>query len=139
MKRDAILYQIFQRFPNLLFTLIEKPPDQAQGYRFESVEVKEPSFRIDGVFLPREVAEIRTVYFAEFQFQSDEGLYHRFFCELLQYLYRNQDRYDDWYGVLIFPSRSLEPQNTKVHRSLLRSDQVQRLYLDELGEPSQQP
>lgn len=139
MKRDAILYQIFQRFPSLLFTLLDQPPEQAKGYRFESVEVKEPSYRIDGVFLPPEDAAVRTVYFAEFQFQSDEGLYHRFFCESLQYLYRNQTLYDDWYGVLIFPSRSLEPKDTTIHRALLQCDQVQRIYLNELGESEQQP
>lgn len=139
MRRDAIFYQIFQRFPGLLFTLLEHPPSQARGYRFESVEVKEPTFRIDGVFLPPENALPRVVYFAEFQFQKDESLYHRFFSESLLYLHRNQSLYDDWYGVVIFPSRSLEPSDTTIHRSLLNSPQVQRIYLDELGDPNQQP
>lgn len=138
VRRDAIFYQIFQRFPGLLFTLLEQPPEQARGYRFESVEVKEPTFRIDGVFLPPEDASPRIVYFAEFQFQKDESLYHRFFSESLLYLHRNQSLYDDWYGVVIFPSRSLEPANTTIHRSLLNSPQVQRIYLDELGDPNQQ-
>ena len=139
MRRDAIFYQIFKRFPSLLFTLLEHPPEQAQGYRFESVEVKEPTFRIDGVFLPPEDASRRIVYFAEFQFQEDELLYHRFFSESLLYLRRNPMLYDDWYGVVIFPYRSLEPANTTIHRSLLNGPQVQRFYLDEMGDPSQQP
>jgi predicted transposase/invertase (TIGR01784 family) len=139
MRRDAIFYQIFKRFPSLLFTLLEHPPEQAQGYRFESVEVKEPTFRIDGVFLPPEDAASRVVYFSEFQFQPDEVLYHRFFSESLQYLYRNPTLYDDWYGVVIFPSRSMEPANTTIHRSLLNGPQVQRFYLDEFGDPNQQP
>ena len=54
------------------------------------------------------------------------------------YLHRNPYLYNDWYGVVIYPSRSLEPSNTTLHRSLLDSLQVQRLYLDELGEPNQQ-
>ncbi|NJN38715.1 MAG: Rpn family recombination-promoting nuclease/putative transposase [Acaryochloridaceae cyanobacterium CSU_3_4] len=139
MRRDAIFYQIFKRFPSLLFTLLEHPPEQARGYRFESVEVKEPTFRIDGVFLPPEDAASRVVYFSEFQFQSDELLYHRFFSESLLYLRRNPTLYDDWYGVVIFPSRSMEPSNTTIHRSLLNGPQVQRFYLDELGDPNQQP
>lgn len=139
MRRDAIFYQLFQRFPSLFFTLLDQPPEQAQGYRFESVEVKEPTFRIDGVFLPPEGASPRILFFSEVQFQKDESLYHRFFSESLLYLYRNQTRYDDWYGVVIFPSRSLEPENTRIHRSLLNGPQVQRLYLDELGSPNQQP
>ena len=139
VRRDAIFYDIFQRFPSLLFTIVDQPPAQGQGYRFESVEVKEPDFRIDGVFLPPANAAVRMVYFAEFQFQKDEGLYHRFFCEVLLYLYRNQDLYDDWYGVLIFPSRSLEPKDTTIHKPLIESNKVQRIYLDELGDPQGQP
>ncbi|MFM7425128.1 MAG: Rpn family recombination-promoting nuclease/putative transposase [Elainella sp.] len=138
MKRDAIFYQLFQRFPSLFFTLIDQPPEQVNGYRFESVEVKEPTFRIDGVFLPPETASPKVVYFAEVQFQKDESLYDRFFSESLLYLYRNRRRYDDWYGVLIFHSRKLEPTNTTLHRSLLNGPQVRRIYLDELGDPAQQ-
>ncbi|MDX2240611.1 MAG: Rpn family recombination-promoting nuclease/putative transposase [Leptolyngbyaceae cyanobacterium bins.302] len=139
MKRDAIFYTIFQRFPSLLFELVDRPPPQAHQYRFESVEVKEPTFRIDGVFLPPDDASPKIVFFAEVQFQKDEALYHRFFSESLLYLYRNQPLYDDWYGVLIFPDRTLEPTNTTIHRSLLNGSQVQRIYLNELGDPNQQP
>jgi predicted transposase/invertase (TIGR01784 family) len=118
--------------------MLDQPPAQIQGYRFESVEIKEPTFRIDGVLLPPENATAQTVYFAEFQFQKDESLYHRFFSESLLYLYRNQFLYDDWYGVVIFPFRSLEPIHTAIHRSLLNGPQVKRIYLNELGDPNQQ-
>lgn len=139
MKRDSIYYQIFKRFPALIFELVDDRPEQAQNYRFESVEVKETSFRIDGVFLPPEGATPRTIFFAEVQFQSDEGLYHRFFTESMMYLNRNRSEYDDWYCVVIFPNRSLEPSNTRIHRMFLNSDQVQRIYLDELGTPNTLP
>lgn len=139
MRRDAIYYQVFKRFPSLLFTLLEHPPEQAQGYQFESIEVKEPTFRIDGVFLPPENSFPKVIYFAEMQFQPDEELYDRFFAESLLYLYRNPSIYDDWYGVVIFPSRKLEPKNTTIHRSLLNGPQVTRIYLDELGESGNQP
>ena len=139
MKRDSIYYQIFKRFPSLLFELIDYRTEQAQNYRFESVEVKETTFRIDGVFLPPKSATFRTVFFVEIQFQKDEALYHRFFTESMMYLNRNQSQYDDWYCVVIFPSRSLEPSDTRTHRIFLNSDQVQRIYLDELGTPNQQP
>ncbi|MBW4585223.1 Rpn family recombination-promoting nuclease/putative transposase [Aetokthonos hydrillicola Thurmond2011] len=139
MKRDSIYYQIFKRFPGLLFELVDHPPQQAQNYRFESVEVKETAFRIDGVFLPPVGVKPRIVFFAEVQFQKDEALYHRFFTELMMYLYRNRSQYDDWFCVVIFPSRSLEPSDQKTHRIFLNSDQVQRIYLDELGSADQQP
>jgi predicted transposase/invertase (TIGR01784 family) len=139
MRRDVIYYQIFKRFPSLLFTLLDHPPEQAQGYRFESIEVKEPDFRIDGVFLPPDNASPKIVYFAEFQAQRDDLLYDRLFSESMLYLRRNPQVYDDWYGVVIFTSRSVEPRNTHIHRSLLNGPQVRRIYLDELGDIDQQP
>jgi len=133
VKRDSIYYQIFKRFPALIFELVDYRPEQAQNYRFESVEVKETAFRIDGIFLPPEGATPRIIFFAEVQFQKDEALYHRFFTESMMYLNRNRGLYDDWYCVVIFPDRSLEPSDTRTHRLFLNSDQVQRIYLDELG------
>ncbi len=139
MKRDSIYYQIFKRFPGLLFELVDEPPEQAPNYRFESVEVKETAFRIDGVFLPPEGVTPRIIFFAEVQFQKDESLYHRLFTESMMYLNQNQGQYDDWYCVIIFPSRSLEPSDKTTHRIFLNSDQVQRIYLKELGAPERQP
>lgn len=95
MRRDAIFYTIFKRVPGLLFELVEQPPAEAASYRFESVEVKEPTFRIDGVFLPPPDATSQTIFFAEVQFQKDELLYHRFFSESMLYMYRNPSLYDD--------------------------------------------
>ncbi|MBC1236236.1 Rpn family recombination-promoting nuclease/putative transposase [Nostoc sp. 2RC] len=138
MRRDAIFYTLFKRVPGLLFELVEQPPAEAANYRFESVEVKEPTFRIDGVFLPPPDATSQIVFFAEVQFQKDELLYHRFFSESMLYMYRNATLYDDWYGVIILQSRSLEPEKTAIHRSLINSSQVQRIYLDELGNPDEQ-
>jgi predicted transposase/invertase (TIGR01784 family) len=139
LKTDTIYYQLFKRFPSLIFTLVEHQPERAREYRFESIEVKETSFRIDGVFLPPEGASPRIVYFAEVQFQDDESLYFRFFSESSVFLHRNQTLFDDWFGVFIFASRSIEPENVHIHRSMLNGPQVQRIYLDELGDPSEQP
>ena len=139
MRRDTIFYKLFKQFPGLLFELVDQPPPEAAGYQFESVEVKETAFRIDGVFLPPDNALSQVVFFAEVQFQKDEDLYHRFFSELFLFLYRHSIRYDDWSGVIIFPSRSLEPSNSTIHRALLESGQVRRVYLDELGDIRQQP
>ncbi|BAY78989.1 hypothetical protein NIES25_54690 (plasmid) [Nostoc linckia NIES-25] len=139
MRRDSIFYKLFKQFPGLLFELVDQPPPEAANYQFESVEVKETAFRIDGVFLPPANAVSKIVFFAEVQFQKDEDLYHRFFSELFLFLYRHSIRYDDWFGVLIFPSRSLEPSNLTIHRALLQSGQVRRVYLDELGDLRQQP
>jgi predicted transposase YdaD len=131
MRRDVLFYKLFKRFPALFFELIGQPVAIARHYRFDSVEVKEPTFRIDGVFLPLEAAPSKTIFFTEVQVRKDESLYDRCFAESMQYLHRNPV-YDDWYGVIIFRSRNTEPKNQHLHRSLLNGSQVKRIYLNEL-------
>ncbi|WP_264324743.1 Rpn family recombination-promoting nuclease/putative transposase [Romeriopsis navalis] len=46
MRRDSFFYKLFQQSPQLLFDLIPEPLRQPEGYQFDSVEVKETSFRI---------------------------------------------------------------------------------------------
>ncbi|MEO0808555.1 MAG: DUF2887 domain-containing protein, partial [Cyanobacteria bacterium J06643_4] len=94
MRRDTIFYQFFQRYPAIFFQLIGQPPEIAKGYQFDSVEVKEATFRIDGVLVPPEDAAERRIFFTEVQFQKDPTLYHRFFAEIFLYLYRHQGTYD---------------------------------------------
>ncbi len=48
MRRDTIFYQLFLRFPQLLFELVPTKPVDADQYVFEAIEVKETSFRKDG-------------------------------------------------------------------------------------------
>jgi len=139
MRRDSIFYKLFQQFPSVLFDLLETAPANATDYRFESVAVKEPKFEIDGVFLPPDNDRAGIVYFCEFQFQKDEQLYERLFGELFLYFYRNRRRYADWQAVLIYPSRNKEQTNFHPYRALLISDQVHRVYLNELGNIRQLP
>jgi predicted transposase/invertase (TIGR01784 family) len=133
MKRDSIFYKLFSQFPESLFELLEAPPDNAQAYRFDSVAVKEPKFEIDGVFLPPESAILGTVFFCEVQMQKDEELYERLFSESLLYFRQNRDRFADWQAVVIYPSARTEQFNAHPYRALIGSDQVHRVYLDELG------
>jgi predicted transposase/invertase (TIGR01784 family) len=139
MRRDPIFYQMFQRSPTLLFDLIGQQPSNADEYRFDAVAVKEPKFEIDGVFLPPESDESGVIYFCEIQFQKDEQLYERLFGESLLYFYRNCTRFSDWQAVVIYPSRSLEQSKLYPHRALLNSEQVHRIYLDELGDVQSLP
>ena len=138
MRRDSIFYKFFQETPTLLFELLEESPLNAEQYRFDSVAVKEPKFEIDGVFLPPD-AEPGVVYFCEVQFQRDELLYERLFGESFLYFYRNRQRFTDWQAVVIYPTRSTEQSETHPYRSLLNSNQVHLVYLDELGAIEQLP
>ena len=95
MKRDTIFYTFFQRSPTLLFDLIPNSPSNPEGYRFDSVAVKEPKFEIDGVFLPPEGA-LGPVYFCEVQMQTDEFLYERIFAETAQYFLNKPNHLRSW-------------------------------------------
>ncbi|MBT9317618.1 Rpn family recombination-promoting nuclease/putative transposase [Leptothoe spongobia] len=139
MRRDSLFYRLFQKSPSLLFDLLPVSPSDAAAYRFDSVAIKEPKFEIDGVFLPPEGGDNRTVYFCEVQFQKDEKLYERLFGESFLYFYRQRHRFDDWQAVIIYPARTTEQTQTHPYRALLASDQVHRIYLDELGDPQDLP
>ena len=139
MRRDSIFYKLFHQYPNLLFTLLTNPPENADEYRFDSVAVKEPKFEIDGVFLPPESENPGVVYFCEVQFQKDELLYERVFAESYLYFYRNRARFSNFQVAIIYPSRNLEQGDILPYSNLLNSSQVNRIYLDELGDIRQLP
>jgi predicted transposase/invertase (TIGR01784 family) len=139
MHRDSIFYALFQRTPSLLFDLLDNPPALAEQYRFESVAVKEPKFEIDGVFLPPTSQTPGTVFFAEVQMQKDPQLYERLFGESFLYFYRNRQYYSDWQAVVIYPEQSTEQTDTHPYRALLNSDQVHRVYLNQLGRMEELP
>jgi predicted transposase/invertase (TIGR01784 family) len=134
MRRDSIFYKIFQQSPHLLFELLPEVPVNSDAYRFDSVAVKEPKFEIDGVFLPPDTGTPGVIYLCEVQFQKDEMLYERLFSETFLYFYRNRARYSNWQAVTIYPSRKTEQLDTQPYQPLLDSNQVHRIYLDELGD-----
>jgi predicted transposase/invertase (TIGR01784 family) len=131
MHRDTIFFQLFQQFPTLLFELPPQPPDRADEYIFDSIEVKETSFRIDGVFIPPDATGI--VYICEVQFQLDPLLYERLVSEISIYTYRNRERFANWQAIVIYPSRSMEQSRLSTVEELLASGRIIRVYLDELG------
>jgi predicted transposase/invertase (TIGR01784 family) len=106
LKTDSLFYRIFQASPGILFELLGQSPDLAQGYRFDSVEVKQVAFRLDGVFLPKTDAIDQTIIFLEVQFQKDPNFYHRFFAEIHLFLKLHPSTFD-WMAVVIFPERSV--------------------------------
>lgn len=101
MKTDSIFYKLFQIAPGIFFELLGQSTTAGDGYEFKSVEVKQTSFRIDGVFLPTAEAASQTVYFVEVQFQKDQTLYQRLFGEI--FLYLQQHVTADWQAVVIYP------------------------------------
>ncbi len=137
MRRDTIFYQLFRQSPTLLFDLIDRPPADAERYVFESIEVKETSFRIDGVFIPPD--QLGLIYFCEVQFQLDELLYERMLSEISIYAYRHREQFFDWQAVVIYPSRNVEQYRLELVREFLVSGRIVPVYLDELGTSEELP
>ena len=130
MKTDTIFYRIFQSLPSIFFELINQPPKTAHIYQFSSVEVKQTSFRIDGVFLPK--AANQPIYFVEVQFQTDVNFYSRFFTEIFNYLDKTEFE-NDWRGVVIYPNPNIETKKTERYEEFLNSGRVTRIYLNQIS------
>ncbi|OAB61328.1 flagellar assembly protein H, partial [Leptolyngbya valderiana BDU 20041] len=131
MKTDSLFYRIFQQYPRSFFDLLNCPPSDAENYQFSSVEVKQLSFRLDGIFLPTDDTAERPFYLVEVQFQPDDSLYFRIFAELFVYLRQYQPPHP-WRVAVIYPTRNIEREHPHQFRELLASNRVFRLYLDEL-------
>jgi predicted transposase/invertase (TIGR01784 family) len=101
LKTDSIFYKLFQVFPDSFFQLIG---ESEKDYNFSSVEIKALSFRLDGVFLPKDEKSDRPINFVEVQFQRDDNIYYRFITE--NFLYLGQTKPGrDWQARLIFAAR----------------------------------
>jgi predicted transposase/invertase (TIGR01784 family) len=94
------------------------------------VEVKQLSFRLDGVFLPD--SEDKPIYFVEVQFQRDNYFYARFISEIYLYLYQNKLD-NPWQAVVIYPHRAIETPKTANYNYLFNAGKILRFYLDELS------
>lgn len=136
MKTDSLFYLMFQALPQLFFDLIARPIDSAALYRFDSVEVKETAFRLDGVFQPPADQPTWPLFFVEVQFQLDADFYSRLFSEIFLYL-RHHRPVHPWHAVALYPTRTLDPGTHQHYDVLLQSGHVTRVYLDEWVRPQQ--
>ncbi len=131
MRTDTIFYQLFQTFDTLLFELIGEPVQNAQGYRFESVEVKEKAFRFDGIFYPSE--DSKPIYFVEVQFQKKPDFYWDLIAEIAMYL-RQYKPPQPWKAIAIFGKRIYDPGILAHYEEFFASGRIIPIYLDELSD-----
>jgi predicted transposase/invertase (TIGR01784 family) len=129
MQTDALFYHLFKTIPGLFFEIakLDYPPN---AYQFSSIEVKQISFRLDGVFKPPETEPDLPIIFVEVQFQADKQFYARFFSEIFLYLKQYQPQHD-WKSVIIFPKRAVDNGDTRHYPVLLDSPHVSRIYLED--------
>jgi len=135
VKTDSLFYEIFQTYPALFFELIGSPCPNPASYRFISQEVKQTSFRIDGVLVPPDDRPEQLLYFIEFHgYRDQEGnLYPGFFSEILMYL-NDYRPIHDWCAIVIFTQRRLDPGLSMHYRDYINSPHFQRFYLDEMAD-----
>ncbi|WP_043998453.1 DUF2887 domain-containing protein, partial [Microcystis aeruginosa] len=131
MKTDSLFYQIFLRFPDSFFDLIGQPQPVSANYQFTSQEVKQLSFRLDGLFIPLREDSQQPLYLVEVQFQPDDTLYYRLFAELFLFLKQYQPPHP-WQIVVIYPHRRVEREQSLHFGEILNLSSVTRIYLDEL-------
>ena len=130
MRTDTIFYQLFLTFNSLLFELLGEPVDDAAHYQFISAEIKEKSFRFDGIFMPDR--EDKPLYFVEVQFQNKPDFYWEFIAEINLYL--NQYKpVQEWKAIALFAQRRFDVTSLTIYqRELINSGRIIPLYLDEV-------
>ena len=135
MQTNSLFYQLFQNYPGVVFELLNESFPKASTYSFASQEVKQTSFRIDGILLPPIYAIDLPIYFIEIQgYRDTQGdFYPSFFSEIFLYLKDYRPR-NDWRAVLIFTKRSLDPGIPLQYREFANNPRLQCIYLDRLNQ-----
>ena len=114
-----------------MFELAEWPVPAGVVYTLHAEEVKQTSFRLDGLLLPPPDFPDLPGIFVETQFQRLNDFYSRWFAEIFLWLYRQQWQ-RPWRAVVIFPSREVDPQPPVAYQPLLDNPWVKRVYLEDL-------
>jgi predicted transposase/invertase (TIGR01784 family) len=130
VKRDPLFFRLFKELPSCFFQLVGRTDVDAQRYQLEAIEYKSTAVRLDGVFRPVQPSD-DPAYIWEAQNYASEMVYANVLSKVGRFL-EHGDPAQDWVAVVIYPTRSLEQKNLRPYRCLLDSDQMVRIYLDEL-------
>ena len=131
MKRDSLFFELFRDLPRGFFDAIGRSDVDPRQYELKSIEYKESAVRLDGVFLPR-TAAAGPAYIWEAQCYRSNTVYANLMSKIGRFL-EHGDPSQEWVAVVIYPTRSLEQKNLGPYRCLLSSDQMVRVFLDELA------
>jgi predicted transposase/invertase (TIGR01784 family) len=126
MKRDHLVFNIFETGPGTFFELIGKPASEAAGYIMKSIELKDSAVRLDGAFIPIE-GNPGPVYLWEAQFKKVKGFYANLHTKMSRYW----SHFDDERPIVcvaIFPNESCEWTGTQPHLALENNQQLKRIY-----------
>lgn len=140
MITDPLFYRLFETSPETFFLLLgltaEAARDMAARYQYQAIEFKETAHRVDGVFLPKEAG--LPLYFLEVQFYPLPSVFADLLVKVYTYL-KQHDPGQEYCGVVLFASRSLEPADLRPYQPLLEAGLIRRFYLDEMPELANAP
>jgi predicted transposase YdaD len=141
---DRWYYRVFQSAPDLIRSLLPGSAAAANAlgldpgapgdrlYRFEALEIKELSHRLDGVLWPRQstgCAEIGSpkfpVVLLEVQMHPDPGFHHRLAAQTYRFL-QQQPQVQHWAVLVITPHNHLNLGPTQPLRLFLARRQLRR-------------
>lgn len=135
MRTDVLFYRLFQELPASYFETIGADARLADEYTFTSEELKQAGLRLDGVFIPKK--RENPVHFVEVYFYPAVHAYSNLFAKVFLWLeIRNPSL--DWHATLFFASRKIDSADSRPFRYLIHTEQVSRVYLDELPEIDEQ-
>ncbi len=131
MKTDALFYELIRELPQIFFKLIGEPDTNTNAYKFNALEVKQQSFRLDGLFSTVEGFEKEPLYFVEFQTYKDEEFYERLLGEIFVYFRQNKPPNSDWYAIVIYDRQSNEVAAHPRYKNVM-NHHVRQIYLNKL-------
>ncbi|HYQ91005.1 MAG TPA: DUF2887 domain-containing protein, partial [Candidatus Competibacteraceae bacterium] len=131
VKTDSLFYCLFQEPPMLVFELAEWPVPVGAVYTLRAEEIKQTSFRLDGLLLPFPNFPELPAVFVETQFQRLNDFYSRWFAKIFLFLYQQQWQ-RPWRAVVIFPSQTVDPPPPLAYQPLLDNPWIKRVYLEDL-------
>jgi len=129
VRTDNLFYKLFQQAPNFAFQLLGLPLPPIP-YQFQSVELKEFGFRLDGLLLPIEPDANLPFILIEAQMQPDARFYYRLQNELATYLSQYQP-VNPGRILVLYAERNTERVIPNLE-SYLNYWRVERIYLNEL-------
>jgi predicted transposase/invertase (TIGR01784 family) len=136
VKTDTLFYQLFQEFPWIFFQLIGRESTNLDAYEFIAPEIKQRSFRLDGLFTTTEEYSDLPLFFVEVQFYQETDFYDRLFPSIFLYFGQYKPINSEWYAIVIFDKQSNDVTIPNRYRDLATT-RLQRIYLDRVSEAEQ--
>lgn len=131
VKTDTLFYQLLQEFPWIFFQLIQREQTNLNAYQFIAPEIKQRSFRLDGLFTTTEEYGDLPLYFVEVQFYQEADFYDRLFPSIFLYFSQYKPVNPEWFAIVIFARQNNDVTIPPRYREIAEA-RLERIYLDQI-------